>query len=300
MPIHIDIQELRVFKAVFEQNGFRKAADILFVTQSAVSQTIANLEHKLDTQLLHRNPLKLTESGIRLLDHAHAVLKEDQAVLEDLKNIKDGIMSTLTLAMSGSVNQCYGHQLLKAFCSQSPLTKLKINVMPSRQIVKAIGGGIWELGFGPFQQTMPDLFETIPLFTEHRTLMISRDHPALKLLKTNPDQLLQQVPLIVSHLEDPDIRPAIDKLRDVFGSIWEVTDTNLRLSLVSDNLGIGYFDARLVAVEAVRETLMVLDQFDFSSIPLQFGIYYRKGKPLSAGALKFIDACRAFNFSNPD
>ncbi|MFB0969950.1 MAG: LysR family transcriptional regulator, partial [Pseudomonadales bacterium] len=65
MPIHIDINEIRVFKAVYDNNGFKKAADKLFVTQSAVSQTIANLEHKLDGLLLQRNPLKLTEAGVR-------------------------------------------------------------------------------------------------------------------------------------------------------------------------------------------------------------------------------------------
>ena len=35
MPIHVDINEVRVFKAVYEQNGFKKAADVLFVTQDS-------------------------------------------------------------------------------------------------------------------------------------------------------------------------------------------------------------------------------------------------------------------------
>ena len=65
MPLHIETHEIRVFKAVYQENGFKKAADKLFVTQSAISQTISNLEKKLDTLLLERNPLKLTEAGIR-------------------------------------------------------------------------------------------------------------------------------------------------------------------------------------------------------------------------------------------
>ena len=156
---------------------------MLHVTQSAVSQTIANLEHKLDSQILERNPLKLTEAGIRLLNHAEIVLKEDQAVLEDLKNIKQGILSTLLLAMSGSVNECYGEAILKAYCAGSPLTKLKINVMPSRQIVTAVSSDLWELGFGPFMQNMPEVLETIPLYHDTRRLMISRFHPAVAMVR---------------------------------------------------------------------------------------------------------------------
>ena len=53
MPLHIETHEIRVFKAVYEHNGFKKAADTLFVTQSAVSQTIANLEHKLGSLFIN-------------------------------------------------------------------------------------------------------------------------------------------------------------------------------------------------------------------------------------------------------
>ena len=62
---------------MYENRGFKPAADKLFVTQSAISQTIANLERKLDTTLLERYPLKLTETGIRLLHYADTVLGEE-------------------------------------------------------------------------------------------------------------------------------------------------------------------------------------------------------------------------------
>ena len=79
MSIHIETQEIRVFKAIYDENGFKRAADKLFVTQSAVSQTLANLERKLETILMERNPLKLTEPGIRFLNYAEAVLAKSRA-----------------------------------------------------------------------------------------------------------------------------------------------------------------------------------------------------------------------------
>ena len=50
--MQIERHEIRVFSAVVEEAGFSRAAERLGVSQSAVSQTIANLEHKLDAQLL--------------------------------------------------------------------------------------------------------------------------------------------------------------------------------------------------------------------------------------------------------
>ncbi len=39
--------ELRAFRAVIEEGGFRRAAEALHISQSAVSQAVAGLESKL-------------------------------------------------------------------------------------------------------------------------------------------------------------------------------------------------------------------------------------------------------------
>ncbi len=293
MAVHLETHEIRVFKTVYEENGFNRAAEKLFVTQSAVSQTIANLEHKLDTMLFHRKPLKLTETGMRLLQYAQTVLSEEDTVLADLNNIKNGVLSTLHLAMNSTVNRLYGAQLIQNFCTEHPLTRLKVSVLPSRQIITAVSSELWEIGLGPFQQTMPDRFRTLPLFSETRHLVLkkSRIKPG-----ASAEDTLHDIPLIVSHLDDPDLRPTIDKLRDNFGTIWEIGDLDLRLSLVNQGLGMTYLDERLL--HDLPE-LGLLDQFSFSTIPLTYGFYYRRDQRLSAGAHQFIDVCNRFNFEKP-
>lgn len=296
MPAHIETHEIRVFKTVYEENGFKKAADKLFVTQSAVSQTISNLEKKLDTLLIERNPLKLTEAGIRLMDYAETVLNEEQNVLADINNIKDGILSTLLLAINATVNTLYARELVLEYCHNNPLTRLKINVMPSRKIIAAVGSDLWELGFGPFQREMPAYLETLPLYEDERLLVISSRHPGFERLADDPDQLVKEVPLIVSHLDDPDMRPAIDKLRDSFGNIWEVSDISMRIRLVADGMGISYLDKRLIGANAACADFSTLDSLPFARIPLNFGLYYRKQKELSMGAQRFIELCRQHDF----
>lgn len=290
MPVHIEIQEARVFKAVCDENGFNRAAEKLYVTQSAVSQTIANLEKKLETQLLERNPLKLTETGIRLLNYAQVVLAEEDKALGDIRNIRHGILTTLSLALSSSVNQMFGESLLARYVADNALTQLKVNVMPSRQIISMVSADLWELGLGPFQQTMPPTLQTIPLYNDERLLLV---HPDVQSKITEPSE----VPLIVSHLDDPDMRPAIDKLRDNFGTIWEVTDLDLRVKMVLAGHGMTYLDRRVMQSIPGTDGLAIMTDQPYTRIPLTFGLYHRRNKQLSSGARRFIDVCREFEFS---
>ena len=298
MPAHIETQEIRVLKAVYEEGGFKRAADKLFVTQSAVSQTISNLEKKLDSLLLQRNPLKLTEAGIRMLAYAEAVLSEEQNALSDIDNIKKGVLSTLLLAINCTVNALWGARLMQAYCGDGPPIRLKVSIMPSRQIISAIGSDLWELGFGPFQQQMPPVFECLPLYEEERVLVINRHHPLYTKLKDDPELILRKVPLIISHLDDPDLRPAIEKLRDSFGTIWEINDLALRAKLVMESRGMSYLDRRYIASRADLQDLEVLETLPFARFPLTFGLFYRKNKQLSMAARRFIEICSEFDFGS--
>ena len=68
--------QLEYFIEVVEQNNFTKAAEKLFISQSALSKSIQSLEKELDTSLFTRDPreLKLTEEGRLVYHYAKDVL----------------------------------------------------------------------------------------------------------------------------------------------------------------------------------------------------------------------------------
>lgn len=101
---------------------------------------------------------------------------------------------------------------------------------------------------------------------------------------------------MVSHLEDPDVRPAIEKLRNEFGTIWEISNLSLRLNMVSRNIGMCYVDDRVLQANAVCADFVPLIGLPFSDVELTFGLYYRKRRTLSTGARQFIDICQSFSF----
>lgn len=79
---NISLRALRVFCVAAERESFREAADVLFLTSSAVSHQIKHLESELGLKLFERTPrsLELTASGRSFYDDVRPVLDDLDAV----------------------------------------------------------------------------------------------------------------------------------------------------------------------------------------------------------------------------
>ena len=295
--MQIERNEIRVFSAVVEEGGFSRAAERLHVSQSAVSQTVANLEHKLGTQLLlRRGRPRLTEAGKRLFSFAQAVIKEEQNALADIQSIQSGALSLLDLAMNSVVNRLYGRALLAEFSERNPLTRLKLDVAPSREIVYGVDEERWELGFGPFQAQMPGYFVTRPFFTEQRMLVVHRNHPRFQALRKDPQSELGNVILLTSYLDDATKRQGQEqRLRNQFSGVWEISDLDLRLGLAEEGRGVTYLSDRLLATLSGYHAVPDLG---ISRFERQVGLYYKDDHALSEAAKRFLAICERY-FGRP-
>ncbi len=82
-----DFGALRAFTAVAEALSFSRAADILGVSSSALSQTVRGLEDRVGTRLLNRTTrsVSLTVAGRALLDRLGPVMEELDAAVDHLR-----------------------------------------------------------------------------------------------------------------------------------------------------------------------------------------------------------------------
>ncbi len=286
--------ELRAFRAVIEEGGFKRGADSLHISQSAVSQAVAGLENKLATPLVVRGKeLRLTEAGKRLFDHAVEVLLDEQQTIEDIAQLRQGITETLSLALSASINRFYAPELISAYYQENPRTRLMISELPARKIIyEVLSGGI-ELGLGPFQKDMR-AFATVPLYTDSRHLVVSPRHPQYPAMMRGDESALKLTPLITSALDSPDMRPAIQRLRDQFSTVWEVTSLRLRIHMVSEGMGVTFMDRKLLQDHPVAQGLHIMDDVSFGRIHKEVGLYYRVGRQPSVAARAFIRLCERF------
>jgi len=137
---NIEIGALKIFAAVSTSETLTQAAEQLGITQSAVSQTIKQLEIQTDTQLVitRSRPIKLTPSGQVLKDYAMQVIEDTQRMLSDVRMASKGGLIPLNVGMVDSFCDVAGLQFmqqLKPFTSRlalrtglvSPLTQALLN-----------------------------------------------------------------------------------------------------------------------------------------------------------------------------
>ena len=99
--MHIDFRHLRTIRAVHQAGGLAKAADLLHITQSALSHQIKGLEDQAGVELFVRRskPLRLSAAGMRLLRVAEKVLPEIEALEAEFDGLRLGSAGRLHIAI---------------------------------------------------------------------------------------------------------------------------------------------------------------------------------------------------------
>lgn len=99
--MHIEFRHLRTIKAIHEAGGLGRAADLLNMTQSALSHQIKGLEDQAGVELFLRRskPLKLSAAGMRLLRAAERILPEVAALEDEFSGLREGKAGRLHIAI---------------------------------------------------------------------------------------------------------------------------------------------------------------------------------------------------------
>lgn len=139
----MELRQLEYLAAVVSHGSFGRAAQEIYVTQSALSQQIARLEEELGLTLLYRGPkgVEPTPAGLEFLDHARAILgrvSEARAVVDDhLGAIRGVARVTATAYDSGALPVA-----LAAFHRAHPQVQLSFQHSAAVQVVEQLATGL--------------------------------------------------------------------------------------------------------------------------------------------------------------
>ncbi|WP_294619745.1 LysR family transcriptional regulator [uncultured Roseovarius sp.] len=99
--MHIEFRHLRTIRAIHQAGGLARAADLLHITQSALSHQIKGLEDQAGVELFVRRskPLRLSAAGQRLLRVAEKVLPEIEALEAEFGGLREGSAGRMHIAI---------------------------------------------------------------------------------------------------------------------------------------------------------------------------------------------------------
>jgi len=170
-----NLKALHSFVAVAESGSFRKAAELLNRSQSAVSMQVRQLEDQIGVALFHRTTrrVQLTHEGEVLLARAQRAVAEFDAGLRELReaaNIESGRISMICVP---SVAATLLPQVLRRFRDARPGITLSLRELTSAGILRAVEQQEVDFGIGPMVDRASDL-EFTPLVSEPIVAVIPR------------------------------------------------------------------------------------------------------------------------------
>ncbi|MBV1905767.1 MAG: LysR family transcriptional regulator [Pseudomonadales bacterium] len=150
--------ELKAFIEVAETGSFSRAAEILHLTQPAVSKRIATLELDLGLPLFDRigRHVFMTEAGTVLFPRAQSMLQAKKDTRKLLENLNTRIDGRLRMATSHHIGLHRLAPVLKDFSSSFPQVQMDIRFVDSEAAQKLVLDGTTELAvvtFDPLKQT---------------------------------------------------------------------------------------------------------------------------------------------------
>lgn len=121
----MDLDDVEAFLAVVEHRGFRRASDVLFVSQPTVTRRVQHLERDLRTQLLRRTPqgVELTPSGAAFVPRARRLLT---VATEARSTIKGNQSESIILACPPTGVVGYLRDFLPDWHAAHPRTRIHV------------------------------------------------------------------------------------------------------------------------------------------------------------------------------
>ncbi|MAM75443.1 LysR family transcriptional regulator [uncultured Tistrella sp.] len=122
------LNDLAAFAAVAGHHSFRKAADAMGVSRSALSHTITGLERKLGIRLLNRTTrsVSLTPAGAQLLERLDPVLRDLDQALDALSDVRGAPRGVLRINANKSGAEFLLNQVVPRFLDLHPEVELDL------------------------------------------------------------------------------------------------------------------------------------------------------------------------------
>ena len=173
----VKLELYKVFKEVAEAGNITAAAQALYISQSAVSQSIKQLESDLQPRLFARNSrgVTLTADGKLLYEYVRSaigLLETGEAKLSQTRELQ---MGQLTIGASDTVTSQFLLPYLDSFRKQYPAIHIQIVSGRSHKVLGLLQSGKVDIAFA--STPTEGSFETVPCFATHAIFVASPDYP---------------------------------------------------------------------------------------------------------------------------
>ena len=283
--------DLSSFLAVARHKSFRKAADELGCTPSALSHALRNIEERLNVRLLNRTTrsVALTEAGERLVERLTPAFRDIADALDDLNHYRGQPIGTLRINASRPSTQMVLLPLVTRFLAAHPAVNVEIVVNDSLvdMVSESFDAGV------RFGETLAKDMVAVPLGPRQRTAIVASPAFFNRYDKPRRPEQLKNLPCIrfrfgSGRAYDWEFEKGGVELKIAVAGPLTLGDMGLMVEAALEGTGIAFaFESQVADLIARRKLVRVLEDW----CPYYTGFYlYYPGRRQVPGALRaFID-----------
>jgi len=287
----VHLETLRLYCDVVRLRSFSRGAEQNFVSQSAASQAVQQLEGMLGVALVDRTkrPLVVTPEGQAFYRSCQGLLETWEKAKSEVSAVKERVAGTVKVAAIYSVGLHDVSRHMQRFMSLYPDARVQLECLHPHKVVEAVLRGDADVGI-----------MSSPPADRARSIIAVRSEPMVFVCHPN-HRLARRRTVSVAELSgesfvafDPEltIRRAIDRA---------LRQHNVRVNIAMefDNIetikqaitiaaGVSILPRQTVEKEVGIRTLAAA-ALDIPDLVRPVGIIHRRQKPLSPTAARFVD-----------
>jgi LysR family transcriptional regulator, transcriptional activator of the cysJI operon len=282
------LRHYKIFAAVCDTMNMTSAAERLFMSQSAVSQAIAELESHYGVRLFERlsRKLYLTQAGQKLLGYARPMIRMNREVENDMKTLRQS--GTIRVGASVTVGACVLPGLVADFKKASPLTEVEVIEDNTAKIENLILRDQADIGLVEGETSSPDIL-CRPFLEDELVLICSVNHRFAGCAAVDPKEL-EREDFIIREKGSGTRKTFEDRMaeNDLSWKVaWTCNNADTIKNAVAAGLGVSVISKRAIERE-VKAGLLLEKQVKGMAFKRQFKRIYHKNKYLTEPMRQFM------------
>lgn len=294
----LKLRHLHLLVALADLPTVGKVAEMLHVTQPAISRMIADLERGIGLPLFERNGRRIrpTPAGASLIRHARDMLAQAQRAGDELEAIANGIGGRLEIGLLAVAAAALVPQATARFKARARATTVALHEGTLDQLMPALQSGRLDLVVGRIAKDMMD--ETTlafdPLFDDPPVIVAAARHPLAR-RRSVTWRDLEGLAWILPPVAAPMHRRLLSVLADHgLDAPTDVIESNTNvgnLPLLRDTERL-CLEPRSRALEGVRDGVLWMAPLSLGSVLGPVGVIWRKEVESTPAVALFLDCLR--------
>jgi DNA-binding transcriptional LysR family regulator len=285
------IETLKTFCDLIETGSFSKAAQLNFISQSAVSQQIKALEQRYNRPLIehgHRKGVALTEAGKLFYAESKELLERFRALEEQMRTEPAAIAGTVKIATVYSIGLHELPPYVKRFMKAFPQVKVHIEYSRTNKVYDACLNNMIDFGIVASPLRRPDIV-VVPLREDKLVLVCSPEHRLAEQAQVSLRELAGED--FIAFERDIPTRKTIDRIfkqhKIAVNTVMEFDNIETIKRSVEVGIGLSILPETVIVSEVRSQLLKQLD-FTEGTFTRSVGIIHRRGRVFSAAAKEFV------------